>query len=190
MATRIWAQKNSTQWVHLHHHLYCQYRRQKIPQLTQISYIIYSSSIINHMSISYIRSCSLGAIQGVSRMVLSPSLLATWSSELNWTRSNSELFGNIKFWFFWQHQILNFFWQHQILNFLATWSSEKSSSSSLIILSVALSHKKLDPNCNSEHWVIESWPTQFRFFVIFEGATYIWIRYYQRNYVFSKLTPQ
>ena len=126
------------------------------------------SSIINHISISYIRSCSLGAIQGVSRMVLSPSLLATWSSELNWTFSE----------------------QHQILNFLATWSSEKSSSSSLIILSVALSHKKLDPNCNSEHWVIESWPTQFRFFVIFDGATYIWIHYYQRNYVFSKLTSQ
>ena len=170
MVTRIWAQKNSTQWVHLHHHLYCQYRRQKIPPLTYISYIIiFIIFIICHKS--YIRSCSLGAIQGVSRMVLSPSLLATWSSELNWTRSNSELFGNIKFW-----------------TFLATWKSELFGNMKfwkivfILIdnpISCSLTKKSLIPTV-----------TLNTVQLIFEGATCIWIRYYQRNYVFSKLTSQ
>ena len=156
------------------------------------------TNIIYHIFIKYHKSYVNIIYQVLfswrhSRGFQNGALSVTLGNMKFWTELNK-----IKFWTFWQHQILIFlatsnselFWQHENLNFLATWSSEKSSSSSLIILSVALSHKKLDPNCNSEHWVIESWPTQFRFFVIFEGATYIWIRYYQRNYVFSKLTSQ
>ena len=128
------------------------------------------TNIIYHIFIKYHKSY-INIIYQVlfswrhSRGFQNGALSVTLGNMKFWTELNT-----IKFWTFWQHQILNFFWQHQILNFLATWSSEKSSSSSLIILSVALSHKKLDPNCNSEHWVIESWTTQFRFFVIFEGA--------------------